>query len=168
MQSQKRQNDLCSFPRQIIQYHGNLSLWPNQQCWRSWSWILLWRPTRPSRTTKKWCPFHHRGLEGKSRKSRDLWSNKQSWPWSTKWSRIEANRVCQENTLIIANTLFQQHKRWLYTWTASDGQYEIRLIIFFAVEDGQTLYSQQKKDLELTFAQIMRSLLQKWILSWRK
>ena len=29
MQSQKRQNDLCSFPRQTIQYHGNLSLCPN-------------------------------------------------------------------------------------------------------------------------------------------
>ena len=25
---------------------------------------------------------------------------------------------CQENTLVIANTLFQQHKRWLYTWTS--------------------------------------------------
>ena len=30
MQSQKRQNDLCSFPRQTIQYHGNSSLCPNQ------------------------------------------------------------------------------------------------------------------------------------------
>ena len=30
MQSQKRQNDLCSFPRQTIQYHGNPSLYPNQ------------------------------------------------------------------------------------------------------------------------------------------
>ena len=29
MQSQKRQNDLCSFPRQIIQYHGNTSLCPD-------------------------------------------------------------------------------------------------------------------------------------------
>ena len=30
MQSQKRQNDLCSFPRQTIQYHGNPGLCPNQ------------------------------------------------------------------------------------------------------------------------------------------
>ena len=30
MQSQKRQNDLCLFPRQTIQYHGNPSLCPNQ------------------------------------------------------------------------------------------------------------------------------------------
>ena len=28
---------------------------------------------------------------------------------------------CQENTLVIANTLFQQHKRILYTWTSPDG-----------------------------------------------
>ena len=30
---------------------------------------------------------------------------------------------CQENTLAIANTLFQQHKRRLYTWTSPDDQY---------------------------------------------
>ena len=29
---------------------------------------------------------------------------------------------CQENTLVIANTLFQQHKRRLYTWTSPDSQ----------------------------------------------
>ena len=30
---------------------------------------------------------------------------------------------CQENTLVIANTLFQQHKRRLYTWTSPEGQH---------------------------------------------
>ena len=30
---------------------------------------------------------------------------------------------CQENTLVKANTLFQQHKRRLYTWTSPDGQH---------------------------------------------
>ena len=30
---------------------------------------------------------------------------------------------CQENTLVIANTLFQQHKRRFYTWTSPDGQH---------------------------------------------
>ena len=30
---------------------------------------------------------------------------------------------CQENALVIANTLFQQHKRRLYTWTSTDGQH---------------------------------------------
>jgi len=37
---------------------------------------------------------------------------------------------------------------------------EIRLIIFFAVKDGEALYSQQKEDGDLTVAQIMNSLLQ--------
>ena len=31
---------------------------------------------------------------------------------------------CQENALVIANTLFQQHKRRLYTWTSPDGQHK--------------------------------------------
>ena len=30
--------------------------------------------------------------------------------------------ICQENALVIAKTLFQQHKRRLYTWTSPDGQ----------------------------------------------
>ena len=65
----------------------------SQHCWRSWSWMVLWRPTRSSRTnTKKRCPFHHRKLEYKSRKSKDTWSNRQVWPWSTEWSRAKDNR----------------------------------------------------------------------------
>ena len=33
--------------------------------------------------TPKKMSFHHRGLERKSRKSRDTWSNRQVWPWNT-------------------------------------------------------------------------------------
>ena len=33
-------------------------------------------------TPPKRCPFHYRGLECKSRKSRNTWSNRQIWPWS--------------------------------------------------------------------------------------
>ena len=58
----------------------------------------------------------------KSRKSRNTWSNRQIWPMSTKWSRAKANRVLQENTLVIPNTLFQQHKGRFYMWTSPDGQ----------------------------------------------
>ena len=32
--------------------------------------------------------------------------------------------ICQENTQVIANTLFQQHRRRLYTWTSPDGQHQ--------------------------------------------
>ena len=49
----------------------------------------------------------------------------------------------QENSLVIANTLFQKHKRIIYTWTSSDGQHR-NLIIFFAAKNGEALYSQQK------------------------
>ena len=66
---------------------------------------------------------------------------------------------CQENTLVIANTLFQQHKRILYTRTSPDGQHRNQIIIFFAAKNGEALYSQQKKDWELTVAQITNSLL---------
>ena len=62
-------------------------------------------------TPKKWCCFHHRGLECKSRKSRDTWSNRQIWPWSTEWSRAKANRVLPRECTGIPNTLFQQRKR---------------------------------------------------------
>ena len=56
--------------------------------------MILWRPTRHSRTnTPKRCPFHDRGLECKSRKSRNTWSNRQIQPWSTEWSRAKANKV---------------------------------------------------------------------------
>ena len=42
---------------------------------------------------KKRCPFHYRGLECKSRKSRNTWGNRQIWPWNTEWSRTKTNRV---------------------------------------------------------------------------
>ena len=94
MQSQKWQDDLCLFPRQTIQYHSNPSLCSNQQCWRSWSWTVLRRPTKPFRTdTQERCPFHYRGLECKIRKSRNIWSNRNIWPWNTEWSRVKPNRL---------------------------------------------------------------------------
>ena len=45
---------------------------------------------------------------------------------------------------------------------------EIRLIIVFAAEDGEALYSQQKQDWELAVAQVMNSLLPNSDLNWRK
>ena len=43
--------------------------------------------------TPKRCLFHYWGLECKSRKSRNTWSNRQILSWSTEWSRAKANRV---------------------------------------------------------------------------
>ena len=69
--------------------------------------------------------------------------------------------LCQENALVIANTLFQQQRQ-----NSTQGHHQMvntkmRLIIFFAPKDGEALYSQQKQDHvnKLTVAQIMNSLL---------
>ena len=75
----------------------------------------------------------------------------------------------QENALVIANTLFQQHKRRLYTWTSPDGQYENQIYyILCSWRWRSSLYSQQKQDRELTVAKIMNSLLPNSDLNWRK
>ena len=42
-------------------------------------------------TPRKRCPFHYRGLECKSRTSRNTRSKRQIWPWSMEWSRAKAN-----------------------------------------------------------------------------
>ena len=76
---------------QTIQYHSNPNLCPNHWCWRSWSWSVLWRPPRIN--TKKRCPVHHRGLECKSRKSRDTWEEQTSLALNTKWSKTKDNRI---------------------------------------------------------------------------
>ena len=39
------------------------------------------------------------------------------------WQKLGKIEFCQENTLVIASTFFQQHKRRPYTWTSPDGQY---------------------------------------------
>ena len=117
--------------------------------------------TRLRTNTPKRCPFHYRRLECESRKSRNTCIFGLGVENEAGQRLIE---FCQENALVIANTLFQQHERRLYTWTSPDGQHqmvntEIRLIIFFAAKDGEALYSQQEQDRELTVAQIINSLL---------
>ena len=80
--------------------------------------------TRPFRTnTQKRCPSHYRGLECKSRKSRNTGVTGNFGPGVQNEARKTLIEFCQENALVIANTLFQQHKRRLYTWTSPDGQH---------------------------------------------
>ena len=135
--------------------------------WLNWT-ELNWWTTRTSKTnTQNRCPFHYRGLECKSRKSRNTWGNRQIWTWNTEWSKAKANRVLpREHTAHSKHTLpttqdsTHGHPQMVNT--------KIRLIIFFAAKDGETLYSQQKQDQELTVAQIMNSLLPNSDLNWRK
>ena len=106
------------------------------------------KTSKPFRTnTQKSYPFHYRGLECKSRKSRNTWSNRQIWPWNAEWSKAK--------TKVIANTFFQQHKRRLYTWTSPDGQHRNEIDYILCSQNGEALYRQQKQDQELTVAQII-------------
>ena len=82
------------------------------------------------------------------------------------WIRAKANRVLQEYAMVIANTLFQQHKRRLYTCTSSDGQHQNQIDYILCSQTAEAL--QQKQDQELTVAQIMNSLLPISDLYWRK
>ena len=94
-------------------------------------------------TPQKRCSFHHRGLECKNRKSRDTWSDRQVWPWSTKQSKAKAKRVLpRELTDHSKHPLPTTQEKTLHMditrWS------EMRLLIFFAAKDGEALYSQQK------------------------
>ena len=67
---------------------------------------------------------------------------------------------CQENS-VTKQTLFPKKPRDKPTHGHNQiVNTKLRLIVFFAANDGESLYSQQKQDLELTVAQIMGSLLQ--------
>ena len=80
---------------------------------------------------QKRCPFHSRGLEFKSRKS-----GNSCFCFGVQTEAGERLiEFCQENALVITNTLFQEHKRRLYTWTSPDGQHENQM--------GYTLCSQR-------------------------
>jgi len=63
------------------------------------------------------------GLECKHRESRNTWSNKKFGLGVQNEAGQRIIDFCQKNALVIANTLYQQHKRRLYTGTSPDGQY---------------------------------------------
>ena len=75
---------------------------------------------------------------------------------------------CQENTLVIANTLFQQHQRRLYTWTSPDGQHQNQIDYILCSQRWRSSIQSAKQDWELTVAQIMNSLLPNSDLNLRK
>ena len=161
MQSQKWQNDLCSFPRQTIQYHNNPNLCPDfsnaEEAEVEWFYEDI--QDLLELTPQKYALF----IIG---------------DWNAKVGSQETPRVtgkfglgvqneaghrpiefCQENALVIANTFFQQHKRRLCTWTSPNGQYWNQIDYILCSWRWRRKNSQQKQDLELTVTQIMSSLL---------
>ena len=67
---------------------------------------------------------------------------------------------CQKNALVIANTLFQQHKRRLYTWTVPEGQHRNQIDYILCSQRWRSSIQSQKQDQELTMAQVTNYLLQ--------
>ena len=130
---------------------------------------FLWRHTRPSRTnTKKDVLFILGDWNAKGGSHETPGVTSKFGLGMRNKARQRLIESCQENTLVIANTLFQQHKRRLYNGHHQMINTKIILIIFFVAKDGEALYSQQKQYWELTVAQIMNSLLPNSDLNRRK
>ena len=74
-------------------------------------------------TPQKRCPFNYRGLECESR-SQETSVVTGKFGLGVQYEAGQSlTEFCQENALVIANNVFQQHKRRLCTWTSPDGQY---------------------------------------------
>ena len=104
---------------------------------------ISWEHLRTN--TPKRCPFHYRGLECKSRKSRNTWSNREIWPWSTGWSRAKTNRVLpRERTghskhhlpTTQEKTLHMDITRW--PTPKSDWLYSLQLERLYTVSKNKT------------------------------
>ena len=93
MQSQKQQNYLCFQGKPlnitVIQVYALTSNAKKADV----EWFYEDLQDFLELAPKKRCPFHYRGLESKSSNSRNTWSSRQIWPWSTERSRAKANRV---------------------------------------------------------------------------
>ena len=110
-------------------------------------------------TPKKRCPFHHRGLERKSRKSRNTWNNREVWPWSKKWSREKANRVLSREQAghskpFPITSEMTPHMDITRQSTLKSDWY------ILCSQRWRRSTESAKQDLELTVAQIISSLLQ--------
>ena len=98
-------------------------------------------------------------LNHPSKKSRDTWITGKFDLGVQNEAEQRLTEFCQDNTLVMAKPSSNNT-----TDDSTHGHHQMvntenRLIIFFATEDREALYSQQKQDQELTGAQIMNSLL---------
>ena len=131
MQSQKRQNDLCSFLGKpfnitVIQVYALTNKAEEAEV----EWFYEDLQDLLELTPPKRCLFHYKGLEWKIRKSRNTWSNRKIWPWNREWSKAKTNRVLprertghskhplpttQEKTLHVDIITWSTQTDWLYS-----------------------------------------------------
>ena len=92
IQSQKWQNDLCSFPRHTIQYHSNPSLCPKKWCWRSWSWMVLCGSEVKHLPPMQETQVRSLGWEDRLEKEMVTHSSILAWriPWMEKPGRVQS------------------------------------------------------------------------------
>ena len=160
MQSQKRQN-LCSFRRQTIQYHSNPSLRPStsnaEEAEVEWFYEDL--QDLLELTPKKDVLFIIGDWNAKvgSQETTGGTGKIGLGIWNEVGQRLI--EICQENALVIANTLFQQHNRRLYTWKSPDGQHQNQIDYILWGQRWRSCIQSAKTNQELTVAQIMNSLL---------
>ena len=131
------------------------------------SWMILWRPIRPSRTNiNKRCALHYRGLECKCRKSTDTGSNRPVYPLTMKWSRTKANRVLPREST--GHTLFQQQKRRLNTWISPDGQHQNQIDYILCSQRRRSSIQSTKTRLGADCGSDHELLTAKFRLKWKK
>ena len=75
---------------------------------------------------------------------------------------------CQENTLVMANTLFQQHKRRFYTWTSPDGQHQNQIDYILCSQRWRSSIQSAKTRLGVDCGSDHELLIAKFRLNWRK
>ena len=134
---------------------------------RSWSWMILWRPTRlPKTKTKKRCLFHH-GDWNANVGSQEIPAIIGKFGFGVQNEAGQRlTEFSQGSALIIANTLFQQHKRQLCTWTSPDGQYQNQIdYILFSQRWRSSIHSAKTRH-GADHDQIMSSLLQNSGSNW--
>ena len=120
----KWQNDLCLFPRQTIQYHRNPSLCAHHDAEEAEVvWFYEDLQDLLGLTSKKDVLFIIGDWNAKvgSQETPGVTGKFGPGTWNEAGQRLI--EFCQENALVIVNTLFQPHKRRLYTWTSPDGQH---------------------------------------------
>ena len=123
MPSQKRQNDLSSFLRQTTQYQVIQAYAPTsnaeevdiERFYEDFQDLFELTPNKVVLfILGDW------NANVGSEKTPGIIGKFGLGVWNEAGQIIE---FCQENALVIANSLFSQHKRRLYTWTSSDGQH---------------------------------------------
>ena len=124
MQSQKRQNDLCLFPGKpfnitVIQAYAPTSNAEEAEV----EWFNEDLQDLSELTPKKDVLFIIGDWNAKvrSHETPGVRGKFGLGVWNEAGQRLI--EFCQENTLVIAHTLFQQHTRRLYTWISTDGQH---------------------------------------------